>query len=137
MNAESTINSQITDAVSQVDETVTGSSAATGEAMAQQVMAQAIGLAVQNAVHAQQQLYALRTAATTAAVKAVLQSSPEDALKIAKEMLQGRDLADTLTRLNKLMATVAAAESPAERGGEGRPAAGKRARKPRAAKKKK
>lgn len=66
MAKETTVNSQITDAVSQVNEVVGGSSEPQARAMADQVMAHAIGLAMQNAVAQQQQAYILRNAVTTA-----------------------------------------------------------------------
>jgi hypothetical protein len=103
MPDETTVNSQITDAVSQAGETVAGSSQAQARAMADQVMAQAIGLAMQNAVAQQQQAYILRNAVTTAAARAILESSPEEALRFAREVLANDDVATTLERLTKLM----------------------------------
>lgn len=74
-----------------------------GRAMADQVMAFAIGLAMQNAVAQQQQAYILRNAVTTAAARAILQASPEQALRFAREVLSSDDVASTLERLKKLM----------------------------------
>ncbi|MBE1160726.1 RebB family R body protein [Dyella sp. 7MK23] len=82
---------------------VGGSSEALARAMADQVMAHAIGLAMHNAVAQQQQLYMLRNAMTTAAVNAILEASPEDALRYASEALPGDDIAQTLERLRALM----------------------------------
>lgn len=70
MATDSTVNSQITDAVAQVNEVVGGASASQVRAMADQVMAHAIGLAMHNAVAQQQQAYILRNAVTTAATRA-------------------------------------------------------------------
>jgi len=103
MADESPVNSQITDAVSQTNETIDGSSQAQARAMADQVMAHAIGLAMQNAVAQQQQAYILRNAVTTAAARAILQASPEEALRFAREVLSNDDVAQTLERLGKLM----------------------------------
>lgn len=97
------VNSQIIDAVTQVNETVGGSSEALARAMADQVMAQAIGMAMQNAVAQQQQLYILRNAVTTAAARAILDSSPEEALRFASEALNSDDIAQTLERLSALV----------------------------------
>ena len=105
------VNNQITDAVSQTDETVRGSAKAHAQAMADQVMAQAIGLAMQNAVAQQQQSYILRNAVTTAAARAILESSPEEALRFAREVLANDDVAATLERLTKLMNDVYASRA--------------------------
>jgi L-serine deaminase len=103
MADESPVNSQITDAVSQTNETIDGSSQAQARAMADQVMAHAIGLAMQNAVAQQQQAYILRNAVTTAAARAILEASPEEALRFAREVLSNDDVAQTIERLGKLM----------------------------------
>jgi hypothetical protein len=103
MADETEVNSQIADAVSQVNETVLGSSEALTRAMADQVMAQAIGLAMQNAVAQQQQLYILRNAVTTAAARSILDSNPEEALRFASEALNSDDIAQTLERLSALV----------------------------------
>jgi hypothetical protein len=100
---ETAVNNQITDSVSQVNETVQGASQSQARAMADQVMAQAIGLAMQNAVAQQQQAYILRNAVTTAAARAILESSPEEALRFAREVLSNDDVSQTLDRLKKLM----------------------------------
>jgi hypothetical protein len=99
----SAVNEQITDAASQVNETIQGASKSQARAMADQVMAQAIGLAMQNAVAQQQQSYILRNAVTTAAARALLEASPDEALKFAREVLANDDVAQTLERLQKLM----------------------------------
>lgn len=103
MADETTVNCQVTDAVAQVNATVVSSSEALARAMADQVMAHAIGLAMQNAVAQQQQLYMLRNALTTAATRAILESNPEEALRFAGEALKGDDIAQTLERLGTLM----------------------------------
>jgi hypothetical protein len=109
--AANAVNDQIADAVAQVNETVGGASQSQARAMADQVMAHAVALAMQNAVAQQQQAYILRNAVTTAAVRAILQASPEDALRFAREVLAGDDVAQTLERLNGLMDGVRARKS--------------------------
>ena len=105
MADESTVNSQITDATAQVSEAVAGSSESLARAMADQVMAHAIGLAMQNAV-AQQQTYTLRNAVTAAVTRAILEASPEDALRLAREALHGDDVVQTIDRLSELLSDV-------------------------------
>jgi hypothetical protein len=70
--------------------------------LADQLMAHAIGLAMQNAVAQQQQAYVLRNVMTTAAARAILESSPEEALRFARDALCGDDIAQTLERLGDL-----------------------------------
>lgn len=101
--AENVVNDQIVDAVAQVNNTIGGASESQARAMADQVMSHAIALAMQNAVAQQQQAYILRNAVTTAAVRAILESSPEDALRFAREVLASDDVAQTLERLGELM----------------------------------
>jgi len=106
MADDTPVNSQITDAVAQVNETVGGSSESLARAMADQVMAHAIGLAMQNAVAQQQQSYILRNAVTTAAARAILEANPEDALRFAREVLSGDDVVQTIDRLGELLSGV-------------------------------
>ena len=106
MADESTVNSQITDATAQVSEAVAGSSESLARAMADQVMAHAIGLAMQNAVAQQQQTYTLRNAVTAAVTRAILEASPEDALRLAREALHGDDVVQTIDRLSELLSDV-------------------------------
>jgi len=103
MAEDTTVNSQITDAVTQVTASVLGSSEAQARALADQVMAHAVGLAMQNAVAQQQQAYILRNAVTTAAARAILASSPEEALRFAREVMASDDVAQTLERLGALL----------------------------------
>lgn len=103
MADDTEINSQITDAVAQVNAMVGASSEALARAMADQVMAHAVGLAMHNAVAQQQHQYMLRNAMTTAACRALLEASPEDALRYASEIPPGDDIAQTLERLRALM----------------------------------
>ena len=109
------VNSQISDAVSQVNETLAGVSNAMPRAMTDQLMAHAIGLAMQNAVAQQQQLYILRNAVTTAVARAILDSSPEEALRFASEALKGDDIAKTLENLDALLKNTTARPRQARR----------------------
>jgi hypothetical protein len=103
MADETTVNSQITDAVTQVNASVNGSSEALARAMANQIMAHAVSVAIQNAVAQQQHVYMLRNAVTTAAARAILDSNPEQALRFANEAFNGDDLAQTIERLGALL----------------------------------
>ena len=103
MADETEVNSQITDAVTQVNASLGDSSEALARAMAHQIMAHAVAVAIQNAVAQQQHVYMLRNAATTAAVRAILDANPEQALHFAEEALKGDDLAQTIERLSALL----------------------------------
>lgn len=103
MADDNAVNDQIADATAQVDQTVGGSSEALARAMADQVMAHAIGLAMHNAVAQQQQAYTLRNAVTAAVARAILEASPEDALRLAREALPGDDVVQTIDRLGELL----------------------------------
>jgi 23S rRNA maturation-related 3'-5' exoribonuclease YhaM len=103
MADETEVNSQITDAITQINASVGDSSEALARAMAHQIMAHAVAVAIQNAVAQQQHLYMLRNAVTTATVRAILDSDPERALHFADEALKGDDLAQTIERLSGLL----------------------------------
>ena len=66
------VNSQITDSVTQANVSVLGNAPATALGALYQTMGQAAGLAAQNAVTAQQQSQTISVAATTLAVKTFL-----------------------------------------------------------------
>lgn len=66
------VNSQITDSVTQANVSVLGNAPATALGALYQTMGQAAGLAAQNAVTAQQQSQTISVAATTLAVKTLL-----------------------------------------------------------------
>lgn len=127
---ESHVNDQIIDAVDEANATVLGSAEDTASAMAQQVMAQAIGLAMQNAVHQQQQLYVLRNAATTAASRALLQADPAKALELTQSLYNTDDITKTLAQFKALMDDIAMS------GQEADPAPSPKASKPKSTAKK-
>lgn len=108
MTDETTVNNQVTDAVAQVNASVGDSSEALAQAMAHQIMAHAVAVAIQNAVAQQQHVYMLHNAVTTAAARAMLNADPEQALRFAGEALRSDDLAQTIERLNALLKDVPA-----------------------------
>ena len=66
-----TVNSQITDAVTQANVKVLGEAPAMAMGTVYQTMAQAVGLSMQNAVSAQQQMNTIAQAATTQGVNLI------------------------------------------------------------------
>jgi len=81
------VNSQITDAITQSNITVLGDAPAVAMSGLYQVAAHALGLAMQNATAAQQQMNITAQAATTLGVTVLLSSSePQDsALNVPTE----------------------------------------------------
>lgn len=95
MSEENAVNSQIADAVAQINASVNGASSGLVVAAACQTIAHALALGVQNAVAQQQQAYILRNAMVSAAAAAVLDGKREEAeaiLQLAESRLATMDL---------------------------------------------
>ncbi len=103
MADNTSVNDQITDSITQIQKMLADDNGENVQAFSYQLMAHAIGLAMYNAVHQQQQRYILQNAITTAASKAILEASPEKALKMAEEGLGGDNFTQTLTELKEMM----------------------------------
>ena len=97
------INDQIKDSIEQIQALLADDDGQNTRALSYQLMSHAASLAFYNTVHQQQQMYVLQNAITTAAAKAILEASPEDALKYAKEGFASQDMTGTLTELKKFM----------------------------------
>lgn len=82
------LNDQIADSVSALKNLLGEDAKGNISLIAYQIMVQAAGLAMLNAVNQQQQMYILQNAATTAAAKAVLNSKPEDADKVFNDAMK-------------------------------------------------
>jgi len=100
---ESAVNSQISDAVKQIQSMINDTSNEFSEAVSQQVTAHAVGLAMQNAVAQQQELYILRNAIVTAAANAIIESNPKEAISLAEKVLSGDDIVATISGLKELL----------------------------------
>jgi hypothetical protein len=97
-----TVNPQIQDAVRQLNDLVPGADRALASGIANQVIALATGLALQNAVTRQQHSYILRNALTTAVANALLDGKKAEAeavLKLAEASHLNRSLGDDVTEL--------------------------------------
>jgi hypothetical protein len=77
MAVDTAVNSQITDAVTQVNVKVLGDGPAVAVANLYQATAQALANAAHNATSAQQQTNILAQSVTAACVKSLLETSPE------------------------------------------------------------
>ena len=100
---KSALNSQITDAVEQIQTMVNSTSNEFSQAVTQQITAQAVGLAMQNAVAQQQELYILRNAIITAAANAIIESNPKEAISLAEKVIDGNDIVSTISGLKDLL----------------------------------
>lgn len=111
MSEATAVNEQITDAIRALGSERTKELGAFTSDLARQALTQAVVMALQNAVAAQQRNYLLRQAMTTALVKQALEAPPEEALKIVEPHLAGDDIADTLKQLRGLLAEIEASET--------------------------
>ncbi len=100
---ETSINDQISDSVEQIKKLLSDDNGDNVRAFSYQMMAHSIGLAMYNAVHQQQQRYIIQNAITTAATKAILEASPEQALKMAEEGLGEQHFTQTMHELKAMM----------------------------------
>lgn len=99
-------NDQIVDAVRQVSALTLGADPAFQRALNYQVLTQAVGLAMQNAVAQQKQRYILRNALVTAAARRLLESDPAKVLGFLDEVHTSDETARVLSRLQEMMADV-------------------------------
>lgn len=104
-----TLNDQIRDAVAQIQAMLAASRSETSLAVSQQLMVNAAALAMLNAVAQQQHAYVVRNAVTAAAARALLESDPEKAVELARELLDDERIGDPLAEVGKLMRELVAA----------------------------
>lgn len=103
MTDNTSVNDQITDSITQIQKMLADDNGENIQALSHQLMAHSIGLAMYNTVYQQQQRYILQNAITTAATKAILEASPEKALKLAEEGLGANSFTQTLSELKAMM----------------------------------
>lgn len=103
------VNGQIIDAVKQVNNFLKDSNFSL-DSISNQLAVQAAGLAMLNIVNQQQQLFTLQNAVTTAAVKSMLNSSPQEAMQIMNEAVKDNNLANSLKELKELMSELKASQ---------------------------
>lgn len=99
----STVNSQIIDSIKEINK-ILSEEGGDVKTIANQVLAQAISMAMLNIVNQQQQMYILQNAVTTAATKAMLDSSPEEAVKLMNSVMENNSGAKDLKDLKDLLA---------------------------------
>lgn len=97
------VNSQITDAIRSMNALLKEADNENLEVIGNQVLIQAASLAMLNMVNQQQQLYVLQNTATTVAVKAMLDSNPEEALKIMNATVNNSNIMDSFKQFEQLI----------------------------------
>jgi len=100
---KSAINNQIADSVSTVHELLKKHGDDNLSIMAHQVMTQATGMAMLNLVNQQQQLYTLQNTVTTVAIKSMLASNPEEAVKLMNETVKNNNFTENYKEIKKMM----------------------------------
>ncbi len=97
-----TVNSQIIDAIKQVNGFLKDSNFSL-DSISGQVTAQAASIAMMNIVQQQQQLYTLQNAVTVAAAKAMLNSSPQEAIQLMNDVIKENNVTNSLKDLKELI----------------------------------
>ena len=90
------VNGQITDAVTQSGVQVLSSAPAAAMGVLYQAMGHSAGLAMQNAVATQQQMYTIGATATTQGVNLLMTMPPAAAARAADYLLTGNSIAQQL-----------------------------------------
>ena len=98
------VNGQITDAVTQTNVKVLADAPAQALATVYQTMAQAVGLGMQNATAAQQQMNTINQAVTTQCANLIMTMDTAASGRATLQLLTGNSLA---TQLAQLLATLA------------------------------
>ncbi|HSF42184.1 MAG TPA: RebB family R body protein [Thermoanaerobaculia bacterium] len=100
------VNGQITDAVTQANVKVLGDAPAQAMGTLYQVMSHSVGIGMQNATSAQQNLTTLSAAATTQGVNLLYSMDPAAAAVSTQQILTGNSLAQELAQLNATLVSM-------------------------------
>jgi len=104
-SAKSTVNSQIIDSINEINKILTEQGGDV-KGISNQVLTQAASMAMLNIVNQQQQMYILQNTVTTVAVKAMLESNPEEAVKLMNSVLENNHVAKDLKDLKDLLSEI-------------------------------
>ena len=102
-NNNTNVNSQIVDAIRSMNILLKEAGNESLETIGNQVLIQAASLAMLNMVNQQQQLYILQNTVTTVAVKAMLESNPEEALKIMNATVNNSTIMNSFKEFEQLI----------------------------------
>lgn len=101
-STKTSINSQIIDSIKEVNELLSEGEKNLNTA-SNQVLTQAAGMAMLNMVNQQQQMYILQNTVTTVAAKAMLESNPEEAVKLMNTVIENNNITSGLKDLKDLL----------------------------------
>jgi len=93
------VNGQITDAVTQANVKVLADAPAQALAMVYQTLGQTVGLGMQNATAAQQQMNTINQAVTTQCANLIMTMDTSATARASLQLLTGNDLATQLAQL--------------------------------------
>jgi Killing trait len=99
------VNGQVTDAVTQTNVKILGEAPGQALGTLYQVMAQSVGISMQNAVAAQQQMNLLGQAATTQGINLLYSMDPATATVSTQDILSGNSLGQLIAELNAVLAS--------------------------------
>jgi hypothetical protein len=105
------VNGQITDAVTQANVKVLADAPAQALAMVYQTLGQTVGLGMQNATAAQQQMNTINQAVTTQCANLIMTMDTSATARASLQLLTGNDLA---TQLAQLLASLASGQQAAK-----------------------
>jgi hypothetical protein len=109
--APTLVNGHITDAVTQANVKVLADAPAEALAMVYQTLGQTVGLGMQNATAAQQQMTTVSQAVTTQCANLVMTMDTTATARASLQLLTGNDLA---TQLAQLLASLASGQEAAK-----------------------
>jgi hypothetical protein len=98
----SSVNSQVIDSIKEINGLLEDGSSNLN-AISNQILTQAAGMAMLNVVNQQQQLFMLQNTVTTVAAKAILESSPLEAIKLMDDVVNNNNTAASIKELQELI----------------------------------
>lgn len=99
---KSSVNSQVIDSIKEINSLLKeGDTNLTS--ISNQILTQATGMAMLNVVNQQQQLFMLQNTVTTVAAKAMLESSPLEAVKLMDDVIKSNNAANSIKELQTLI----------------------------------
>ncbi|WP_373085659.1 RebB family R body protein [Sneathiella sp.] len=111
MANDTPVNSQITDAVTQSNLMVVGSSAAQSMGTAYQMMAQAVGVSMQNAVSNQHSMNTIDNAIVSQGIAMLYSMETSSDSKASQEILSGNVNAEIVSALKAIIVELKRAQS--------------------------
>lgn len=96
------VNSQVVDSIKEINNLLEeGRGSLTS--ISGQILTHAAGMAMLNVVNQQQQMFMLQNTVTTVAAKAMLETSPVEAVKLMEEVMNNNNTASSIKELQELV----------------------------------